>query len=267
MKTYELTFLKLGGSLITDKSQPNTAKLNVIKRIAAEIADARLEEPEERLLIGHGSGSFGHAAASKHQTHLGGQGQTYWQGFAEVWGAARALNQIVIETLAETGLPVIAFSPSAGIISANQAIQSWDTHPLRLSLDHNMIPVVQGDVVFDTTLGGTILSTEQIFNTLAQQLLPQQVLIAGSEPGVLRDPDNPGDIIEHITPSTLDKFLPVLSGADTADVTGGMLSKVQWMTALVQKFPTLEIQIFSGLEEGNLHKALRGECLGTRITI
>jgi len=267
MKPYTLTFLKLGGSLITDKSKPNTAKLNFIKRIAVEIADAKLEEPEKRLLIGHGSGSFGHAAASRHQTHLGGQGQAYWQGFAEVWGAARTLNQIVINNLAEAELPVLAFPPSAGIISANQAVQSWDTGPINRSLDHNLIPIVQGDVVFDCELGGTILSTEHIFYTLAQHLHPERVLIAGLEPGVLQDADNPCDIIDHITPSTIEKFLPALSGANTADVTGGMLSKVQLMTALVQKIPTLEVQIFSGLKQGNIYRALQGERFGTIISI
>ena len=228
--------------MITDKSQPNTALLKVIKMLAGEIAHFRLQNPDKRLLIGHGSGSFGHAAAIQHQTHLGGRGEAYWQGFAEVWKAARSLNQIVIDILIEKDLPVVAFPPSAGIITDNQVVQSWDTHPLRLSLDHNLIPVVQGDVIFDSTLGGTILSTEQIFTTLAQQLLPQRVLIAGSEQGVFRAPNNPNEIIKHITPSTLNEFLPALSKANTTDVTGGMLSKVQWMTVLVQKIPALEIQ-------------------------
>ena len=52
-------FLKLGGSLITDKDKPYTARTQVIADIAKEIVAARKTDPDMELLIGHGSGSFG----------------------------------------------------------------------------------------------------------------------------------------------------------------------------------------------------------------
>ena len=53
-----LTFLKLGGSLITDKQQPLTAQSTTINRLVKEIRASLNEQPDLRLLIGHGSGSF-----------------------------------------------------------------------------------------------------------------------------------------------------------------------------------------------------------------
>ncbi|MEZ4718850.1 MAG: hypothetical protein R2851_22555 [Caldilineaceae bacterium] len=41
----ERIFLKLGGSLITDKRAPETPRLDVIHRLAAEIAAARPKYP------------------------------------------------------------------------------------------------------------------------------------------------------------------------------------------------------------------------------
>ena len=63
-----LILLKLGGSLITDKTKPYTANIPVIKRLAREIHEAR-EEKDINLIVGHGGGSFPHVSAKKYQTH------------------------------------------------------------------------------------------------------------------------------------------------------------------------------------------------------
>jgi isopentenyl phosphate kinase len=55
-----LVFLKLGGSLITDKNQAHTARLDVLERMAFEIAAARAQDQDLKIVLGHGSGSFGH---------------------------------------------------------------------------------------------------------------------------------------------------------------------------------------------------------------
>jgi len=67
----ETVFLKLGGSLLTDKTQSEAVRLHVVRRMAKEIADAMARKPQLRLIIGHGSGSFGHVAAARYGTRLG----------------------------------------------------------------------------------------------------------------------------------------------------------------------------------------------------
>ena len=47
-----LVFLKLGGSLITDKQSPRTSRLEVIQRICSEIKTALAEDPGLRILLG-----------------------------------------------------------------------------------------------------------------------------------------------------------------------------------------------------------------------
>lgn len=266
MNQSNLIFLKLGGSLITDKTQPLTPQRETIQRLSTEIVQAFRDNHTLQLLIGHGSGSFGHAVAEKYKTQTGGENSAYWFGFIEVWRAARELNQIIYRHLSEAGLPVMAFPPSAGVIAAGQEIHSWDISSIQTALSHGIIPLVQGDVVFDTELGGTILSTEILFRYLAKKLHPGQILLAGLENGVYRDPDKPHEIFSNISPSTIADIQPSLSGTSAADVTGGMTSKVQQMVALVEELPTLQVQIFSGQEECNLQKVLTGHQLGTMIT-
>jgi len=262
----ELVFLKLGGSLITNKDVPLTPRPGTIKRISREISLACMNDPNIRILIGHGSGSFGHAIAAQYQTQLGEQDHNYWQGFVEVWRAARELNQIMIKALSNEDLPVLSFPPSAGVIANDRNLQSWGIRPIQTALAHGIIPVVAGDVIFDEAIGGTIFSTEELFHYLAEQLHPTRILLAGLDQGVYEDPEHPEKIIQHITPAQLNEVEPSLKGSSSADVTGGMLSKVQWMLSLVSKIPQLKVQIFSGAEPGNIQKALAGMELGTLIS-
>ena len=265
MDSHELIFLKLGGSLITDKNQPLTARPKTIKRIAKEIKEALEENPGFRLLIGHGSGSFGHAIADKYQTQEGGWDQRYWQGFSEVWFAARELNPLVVESFHQEGLPLISFPPSAGVIAENKEFKSWDIRPIEFALSQGVIPLVQGDVIFDTEIGGTIFSTEKSFEFLCKILHPERILLAGSDIGVYKDNTHKNTIFSRITPQDVDQIRSTLSGSDAVDVTGGMSTKVMSMLTLVKEHPSLKVQIFSGMEPGNIKKALNGDVIGTLL--
>jgi isopentenyl phosphate kinase len=260
-----LVFLKLGGSLITEKSKPATLRADVLQRAVAEIAAARAKLPELRLLLGHGSGSFGHVPAKQHGTRGGVRTAEQWAGFIEVWRQAAALNRAVMDALAAAGLPAIAMPPSASVSAADGAVQHWNPTPITAALDAGLVPVVYGDVVFDSQRGGTILSTEDLFVHLAAQLRPGRILLAGDEAGVLTSYPG-GQLVAQITPASYAN-LAALPGASAAtDVTGGMASKVEAMLHIVQAIPACTVRIFSGLGAGTIAAALAGEAAGTAIT-
>src|SRR5215208_7346205 len=174
----ELVFLKLGGSLITDKTQPYTPKLDVIEDVALQILAALRADLDLRLVIGHGSGSFGHVAASEYHTRDGflprpspllhrerdRTEDNYWKGFAEVWYQASALNRFVMKALHKTNVLAVALPPSANVIASNGQVSIWETTSIRMALAASLVPVVYGDVAFDEVRGGTILSTEDLFS-------------------------------------------------------------------------------------------------------
>lgn len=260
-----LIFLKLGGSLITDKARPRTALQEVLARLAGEIARAWHKHPHLQLLLGHGSGSFGHVSGEKHGTRNGVHSAEEWQGFAEVWYDAAHLNRIVIETLHQVHLPALAFPPSTSAITAARRIKQWDIAPLQQALEHRLLPVVYGDVTFDTEMGGTILSTEEIMTHLAAPFQPRKILLAGQEPGVWADYPQRKEIIPEITPGSYPDDHSSLQQAGATDVTGGMAGKVRQMLSLVTENPDIEVWIFSGAQEGSLYRALTGDVEGTRI--
>jgi isopentenyl phosphate kinase len=264
-KIKNLKFLKLGGSLITDKTRPHTARFDVIHRLAQEIAIARQHSPGMGLILGHGSGSFGHVPAQKYATRQGVHTTEEWQGFVEVWQEASALNCLVMDALIEAGLPALSFSPSTSITSRQGKVAAWDMHPLKSALQVALLPVIYGDVTFDLVLGGTILSTEDLFSHLAMVLSPSHILLAGLEPGVWSDYPQCTRLVHEITPENLPDVAPSLVGSAAPDVTGGMADKVRQSLRLAQRIPGLRVNIFSGDTPGLVAKALRGESPGTLI--
>jgi isopentenyl phosphate kinase len=261
----KLVFLKLGGSLITDKQTPRTPRLKVIQRICGEIKAALAADPGLRILLGHGSGSFGHYPASKYRTRDGVNTPADWLGFIEVWQAAAALNHLVMHELHASGLPGISFPPSAGVYSQQRSIHSWNLEPLRSAVHNQLLPVVYGDVVFDAELGGTILSTEDLFVYLAAALHPDRILLAGRDPGVWQDYPAQTSLFTEISPAERGLVSPSIGQSAATDVTGGMAEKVNQMLELISSQPALEVLIFSGEEPGSVRQALVGDYPGTRI--
>lgn len=258
----ETIFLKLGGSLITDKTRKEFPRLDVLKRLAGEIAEARQRRPEMRLLVGHGSGSYGHFAGREYHTREGilpGQEARGWYGYAATGAAAARLNRLVTDALVEAGLPAVTFQPSATALCRGGELQSIHWRPVVRALNAGLLPVVHGDVAFDDDQGCTIISTEEIFAYLAQYLTPNRILLAGTVDGVyrgdpLRDP-GVGQIAVIHTDTYLD-LLQDLGESYGVDVTGGMAGKVADMVALVVAQPALVVQILSGETPGAVLQAL-----------
>ncbi|MFO7944229.1 MAG: isopentenyl phosphate kinase [Anaerolineales bacterium] len=264
-KTPDTVFLKLGGSLITDKSQPRSPRKGVLARLAQEIAAARKEKPDLNIVLGHGSGSFGHTSGQKYHTRDGVHSLQEWEGFTDVWFDAADLNHIVMETLHDAHIPALSFPPSSSVYTQSREVIHWNTTPLEQALEKKLLPVVYGDVVFDKEIGGTILSTEEIFVYLTRKLKPQTILLAGQDPGVWADYPKCTEVIPEITPQTYPSLRSNFQEATTTDVTGGMASKVKEMVHLVQSAGELEVWIFSGRKKDQLFQALIGQHQGTHI--
>ena len=138
----ELVLLKLGGSLITDKTRPYMARLDKLADLAAQIASVRARGSGMRLILGHGSGSFGHTAAKEYGTREGVHGAEDWKGFAEVHYQAAQLNHFVMDALHGAGISALAFPPSGTVIASDGKVSAWESTPIRLALANGILPVV-----------------------------------------------------------------------------------------------------------------------------
>jgi isopentenyl phosphate kinase len=263
-----LVFVKLGGSLLTDKRAEETARHDVVRQVAAEIAAARAQNPALRLVIGHGSGSFGHVYGKRYGTRAGVNTPEGWYGFAATADAAARLNRIVVKALLEAGIPAWSIQPSVALRCRDGRIEAGPEETVALALARGLVPVVFGDVALDSVRGGGIASTEEIFEPLVSYLHPKLLVLAGEVDGIYSaDPllDPQAERIAVFTPETLPVFVAGLGGSHGVDVTGGMRAKVEQALAMVRTNPGLEIVICSGLRKGALAAALAGQRVGTLI--
>lgn len=253
-----MIFLKLGGSAITDKTREATAREDVIRRIAREIKNARGENPALGILLGHGSGSFGHFAAQK----FGYGERGNWRAYAETGASAARLNRIVTDAFLSEGVPVVSMQPSASVRCRDSELIDLAVEPIRIALAHNLLPLVYGDVAFDETRGRTIVSTEMIFAYLAPMLKPSRIVLAGIADGVftadpLKEPS--AQLIREITPATFPQIESQLRGSHGYDVTGGMIAKVKTVLALVEREPSITVHLLSAMRAGVIERALAQE--------
>jgi isopentenyl phosphate kinase len=160
---------------------------------------------------------------------------------------------------------VIAFPPSATLISENGRGSNTALPLIQAALDAHLVPLVHGDVIFDKHLGGTIFSTEEVFMFLADALSPARILLAGRETGVFEDFKSHRNLIGAITPESYKMNQSAAGASASIDVTGGMQKKVNLMVDLVSTHADLSVQIFSGCRTGVLKKALLGGKPGTMI--
>ncbi len=259
----DLILLKLGGSLITDKSRPYTARRDVIDRLAKEIHEARPENKKGfDLIVGHGGGSFPHNSAVKHETQKGIVNESSYRGIAEVQRDAATLNRIVVDSFLKAGENAISVQPSSATISKDSRIKSWDLTPLKLMLGAQLLPVPYGDVGLDLKKGCCILSTEEVLFYIARKLNAKRTIIVGKTDGVFAE--NVSKKLDEINPKNFGKIRAFLAKSDGIDVTGGMLHKVERLLELAKY--GIPSEIINGNRPGFVGRALAGEKgLGTLV--
>lgn len=254
-----LTLLKLGGSLITDKSNPFTARDDVIRRLCWEIKEAR-KEKNIALIVGHGGGSFPHQSAAKYQTHKGEINEKSWKGICVVQNDAAKLNRIIVDAFLEADEKAMSVQPSATCITEGGRITEYYTKPIEILLQKGVVPVPYGDVGLDARQGMCIVSTEEILFFLAQRLGAKKVIFCGKTDGVFTaDPgkDENAELIKEITRENFGEVKGYLTGSDGTDVTGGMLHKVERALEIAGK--GIMVGIINGEKEGILKRVLLGE--------
>ena len=261
-----IILVKLGGSLLTDKATAEAARHDEIHRLAQELATAR-RETGQRVILGHGSGSFGHAAATRFRMSEGFDDPGQRLGASATQDAAARLNRIVVEALLEAGESPFVLAPSSFLLGRLGRPANGKSDAFTLALDRGFLPVTYGDLLLDTELGVSIASTEAVFAFLASRLLKKHQPVShiywfGDTEGVL---DGDGALIPRIHPHDLNLLRPVLGGARGFDVTGGMMHRVETAVRLAEQGVTSWIA--DGTSPGLLAKALRGEAVpGTCVT-
>ncbi|MFC2162765.1 isopentenyl phosphate kinase [Candidatus Altiarchaeota archaeon] len=244
--------LKLGGSIITKKSQDRLeVDHETLDRLAREIGESinGLE-----LFIVHGAGPYGHVPAKHYGLEEGFKGAPSVKGFSVTHSNMEVLNFHVVDALMQADVNAIAFQPSAAGILKSQKIVSMDVAPVAQMMGLGLVPVGYGDVLVDEDTKVNILSGDHLVPYMAEKLAADRVVIATDYNGIYEGKPGESKRLELITRDDLD----ILAGRKThgTDVTGGIKRKVTELLDLAEK--GIPVEILSGREEDYVKNALHG---------
>jgi isopentenyl phosphate kinase len=213
--------LKLGGSILTDKSADCAINRESLATIAAAVAEAGTEG----IVIIHGAGSCGHPEAKRYRLDVGAaRGKT--DGIYVTHRAVSGLNDAVVTALREKGVAAAGVHPFHVAVADNGRLLSFECRHLEKMLALGMVPVIHGDVVMDLSRGACIVSGDQLVRYLAAALQIRRVGLATDVPGVL----DGGRVVPEITRHTA-AALHIGDSLHT-DVTGGMRGKIDELLGL-----------------------------------
>lgn len=255
----KIIFVKLGGSLITDKEKPFTAKIDVIKNLAKQISQALKKNSQLRLVIGNGGGSYPHYPALKYKIKEGIKNESQKIGFCEVQDAASRLNRLIVRALLDEKVKAVSVNPSSMIIAENGKIKKFFIEPIIRFLQLGLTPVIYGDIVYDEILGSKIFSTEELLSVLAIKFKKkgfkvEKIIHNGITLGVL---DKKGRLIKKITAKNINRLSSVFTKTQGYDVTGGMFHKVKEALKLTS-FGVKTLIINGSAKKNLLKKAILG---------
>ena len=254
----ELVLIKLGGSLITHKRRDRTVRRAELLRIVDEVA-ALARHSRLPVLLGHGSGSFGHVAAAASGVQNGMVGRAAPLGVSQTQAAASKLHAVVMSALRDTGVAAYSVAPSSAIISRGPGLRPRVyLEPVRSALARGLLPVTYGDIVMDRQRGCSICSTETALLAFTRALRSTDWRVSdavwlGDTDGIL---DEVGASIARVRLRDARHVRRLVNGAVATDVTGGMSHRLE--TALALARIGVRSYLLDGRRPGILQRALQG---------
>ena len=247
-----VVLVKLGGSVITDKSRYRSFNRESTDRLAKEIAASG-----KQVILVHGAGSFGHVLASEYQLQRGYLNDSQRMGVAKVQQDVRDLNREVMLSLDRAGIAAASIPPGASALMEDGVLKRMETDLFHRYLALGMTPVSFGDVVLDSKRKFGICSGDQLMYLLAKEFHPKLIVFCADVDGIFTaDPnlDRGATLIEEVDRSVLEAIPRTMR---VTDVTGSIYGKLESMLSLAQLGKST--MVINGLVPGRLASALKGE--------
>ena len=164
-----IVIVKIGGSSITEKAQLETLNESALDWFSKSIKSAMMSSVNDRFIIVHGAGSFGHYHAKKYgfkgvsvpkevvtkneKRHAEVLNELHFstkmgQGLSKTRLSVQKLHLALISSLIDNDINAVGLSPfSISPILDDFGLESLSTS-ITQSINHGMIPVIHGDAIF-----------------------------------------------------------------------------------------------------------------------
>jgi isopentenyl phosphate kinase len=254
-----MIILKLGGSVITEKSKECTFKKEVMDNLADKIKKANKE-----TIIIHGAGSFGHIPAKKYGLNEGFNREEQLLGFSLTHEMVQRLNTLILKSLQARHIPAVSISPHTVVRLENHKLAYIDYKTFEEYLEKKFTPVTYGDVVLDKKLNFSICSGDLLTVALTRHFKPEKVIFVIDEDGLYTSNPKLNKNAKLIESTTIKNLETLTTSKDKHDdVTGGMRGKIK----SIKKISEIGIDtiLLNGNKPERLYKVLIGE--GVKSTI
>ena len=171
-----MILIKLGGSIITNKERPLSARSKKIDSIMKQIK--KIKEPK---IIVHGGGSYGHYWSVKYNMHTK-PAKNDMRGVAIVKNSMVELNKIILDIAVKNRINAYCLPPT-DFMNGNKPIKNKILTIKDISKS-GLTPVTFGDALWFGQKKSFILSGDVIMSTLAKILRPRLTIFVLNVDGV-----------------------------------------------------------------------------------
>jgi isopentenyl phosphate kinase len=249
--------VKLGGSAITDKSKICTPRIDLIHRVAGEVAAY-----SKQLILLHGGGSYAHPFATRELMARGFEGKSGLETVSEIELNLDQLTRIIGVALLLRGRPFVPLRPMNFMTLLKGNVHASFLRPLTTALPRGIIPIIHGDLCVDEERGFGVVSADRIASLLGEKLKISRVMFGCDVDGIFESMDRQ-KIVREVRKNNHSNVLNGLKQS-TTDATGGMRGKV--VEALRLARLGVESYIFNLSKPTNLTRLLNGDSsIGTRF--
>jgi len=205
-----MILIKMGGSIITNKAKPLSARRKTIDNILKQIK--KINEP--KILV-HGGGSYGHYWSVKYGMHTK-PAKYDLKGVSVVKNSMIELNKIILDSAVKNRLNPYCLPPT-DFMNGNKPIRS-KVEKIGEIAKSGLTPVTYGDALWYGQKKSYILSGDVIMTTIGKILKPRLSIFVLDVDGVYSDTKSRKLIYDF------KKEKPTIS-KNKMDVTGGMARK------------------------------------------
>ncbi len=206
-----MILIKLGGSIITNKERPLSARRKAIENILKQIK--KIKEPK---IIVHGGGSYGHYWSVKYDMHTK-PAKYDTRGVTIVKNSMIELNKIILDIAVKNRINAYCLPPT-DFMNGNRPIKNKILTMNDISKS-GLTPITFGDALWFGQKKSYILSGDVIMTTIAKVLKPRLSIFVLNVDGVYSDLKTKKLIYDF------KKEKPTIS-ISKMDVTGGMTRKI-----------------------------------------
>jgi isopentenyl phosphate kinase len=251
-----ITLLKLGGSLLTDKNVPFSIREDVVKSAVHQIIKAN-----EKLILIHGGGSFGHPFAKKYNITDGLDNSIPDQilGLAKTHQSMNNFNNHLVNQFLQNSFPILSIQPSSIFLKDSETVIDNSIEVIETALNLNILPLLYGDIILDKQGSFSIISGDQIIFELCRSIRKYRVskVIFATEIDGIFVKAKTGSSIELVTTIHSDELerLELADLGQKIDVTGGIGGKIDFIKKITEL--GISVQLINGLKEDYIYKSLK----------